>query len=144
MSLALDLARRAQQLGEVPVGAVVLDQGRFVVGEHNRRETLADPTAHAEMLALRAAAACLGGWRLTSATLYCTLEPCPMCAGALVAARVERVVFATSDPLAGSAGSLYNICQDPRLNHEMVVEGGLLADEAAELLSEFFLSRRTR
>ena len=108
----------------------------------NRREELGDPTAHAEILALRDAAMRLGSWRLNGATLYVTLEPCPMCAGALVAARVHRVVFGAPDPKAGSCGSLYNLCVDPRLNHEVEVRSGVLADECSTMLSEFFASRR--
>jgi tRNA(adenine34) deaminase len=108
----------------------------------NQRESSSDPTAHAEILALRAAAATLGTWRLAGATLFATLEPCPMCAGAAINARLARVVFATPDPKAGACGSLYNLCADPRLNHEMPVEAGLLGPECAELLSSWFAARR--
>ena len=109
----------------MPVGAVVLVDGRVVAARHNEREGAGDPTAHAEILALRDAAAAVGGWRLSDVTLVVTLEPCPMCAGALVAARVGRVVFGASDPRAGACGTLYNLCADPRLNHELAVTGGV-------------------
>jgi tRNA(adenine34) deaminase len=142
MTEALDLARRAGEAGEVPVGAVVVLEGRVVGSGANEREATGDPTAHAEILALRAAAAAAGTWRLSAATLFVTLEPCPMCAGAAVNARVGRVVFATPDPKAGATGSLYNLCADPRLNHEMPVEAGLLGAESAELLSSWFAARR--
>ena len=142
MRLALDEARLAGVAGEVPVGAVVVSAGRVVAAAGNRRETDADPTAHAEVLALRLAAAALGSWRLDGATVYVTLEPCPMCAGALLAARVGRLVFAAPDPKAGACGSLYNLCADPRLNHEISVESGVLEAEASELLSGWFAARR--
>lgn len=142
MGLALDQARAAGDGGDVPVGAVVVVEGKVVASAGNRREAAQDPTAHAELLALRAAATRLGSWRLTDATLYVTLEPCPMCAGALVAARVGRLVFGAYDPKAGSCGSLYNLCADPRLNHELPVRGGVRAAECAEVLSAWFASRR--
>lgn len=144
MRLALDEARRAGAAGDVPVGAVVVAGGRVVGAAGNRREAAGDPTAHAEILAVREAAATLGSWRLKGATVYVTLEPCPMCAGALVAARVERLVFGAADPKAGACGTLYNLCVDPRLNHEVAVESGVLGREAAELLSEWFAARRVR
>jgi tRNA(adenine34) deaminase len=143
MALALAQARAASDEGEVPVGAVALVGGHVVAARHNERERSADPTAHAEILALRDAAAALGGWRLPVLTLVVTLEPCPMCAGALVAARVGRVVFGASDPRAGACGSLYNLCTDPRLNHELEVTGGVGSAECASLLSSFFAGRRT-
>lgn len=143
MRLALDEARRAGEAGDVPVGAVVIVDGRVVGAAGNRREATGDPTAHAEILALRKAADALGSWRLDSATVYATLEPCPMCAGALVAARIARLVFATPDPKAGACGSLYNLCADPRLNHELAVESGLLESESAELLTGWFSARRS-
>jgi tRNA(adenine34) deaminase len=121
---------------------VVVD-GRAIGRAHNEREQRADPTAHAEILALRGAAAALGKWRLDGATLYVTLEPCPMCAGALVAARAGRVVFGAADPKAGACGSLYNLCVDPRLNHELLVSPGVLAEQAAKLLAAFFDERRS-
>lgn len=142
MRLALDEARRAGEAGEVPVGAVLVAGGQVVASAGNRRESAGDPTAHAEILALQAAARSLGSWRLDGTTVYVTLEPCPMCAGALVAARVARLVFAAPDPKAGACGSLYNLCADPRLNHEVAVTGGVMAQESAELLVEFFGERR--
>src|SRR5580692_4778274 len=143
MALALVEARAASEEGEVPVGAVALIDGKVVAARHNEREGAADPTAHAEILALRDAAAAVGGWRLSELTLVVTLEPCPMCAGALVAARVRRVVFGASDPRAGACGTLYNLCADPRLNHELEVRGGVGAAECADLLSSFFADKRT-
>ena len=142
MRAALAEAAAAESHGDVPVGAVVLHEGKVVAARHNERELQGDPTAHAEILALRDAAARLGSWRLPGATLVVTLEPCPMCAGALVAARVDRLVFGAADPKAGACGSLYNLCVDPRLNHELRVTPGVLADEAAQLLVSFFASRR--
>jgi tRNA(adenine34) deaminase len=144
MALALEEARAAGAGGDVPVGAIVVTDGRAIARAHNEREQRADPTAHAEILALRSAAAVLGTWRLEGATVYVTLEPCPMCAGALVAARVRRLVFAAPDPKAGACGSLYNLCVDPRLNHELLVSPGVLAEQAAELLAAFFDERRAR
>ena len=142
MGLALAEARRALDHGDVPVGAVALVDGQVVATGRNERELRADPTAHAEILALRAAAAALGGWRLGAVTLVVTLEPCPMCAGALVAARVGRLVFGAADPKAGACGSLYNVCADPRLNHELPVTAGVRSAEAAALLATFFSDRR--
>ena len=142
MRAALAEAAAAEPHGDVPVGAVVLHEGKVVAARHNERELQGDPTAHAEILALRDAAARLGSWRLSGATLVVTLEPCPMCAGALVAARVDRLVFGAADPKAGACGSLYNLCVDPRLNHELEVTPGVLADETAQLLVRFFASRR--
>ena len=142
MGLALTEARRAVEHGDVPVGAVAVADGAVVAANHNRREELGDPTAHAELLVLRAAAAAVGGWRLNDVTLVVTLEPCPMCAGALVAGRVGRLVFGAADPRAGACGSLYNLCVDPRLNHEVRVTAGVRAAESAELLESFFAARR--
>ena len=142
MRIALAEAEAAMGHGDVPVGAVVLVDGQVVAARHNEREAQADPTAHAEILALRDAAAALGGWRLERTTIVVTLEPCPMCAGALVAGRVGRLVFGAPDPKAGACGSLYNLCADPRLNHELPVSGGVLADDAAALLVRFFAARR--
>jgi tRNA(adenine34) deaminase len=144
MGIALEEAAAAVAHGDVPVGAVALLGGEVVARDHNRREERADPTAHAELLVLRAAAAATGSWRLTDLTLVVTLEPCPMCAGALVAARVGRVVFGTPDPKAGATGTLYNLCADPRFNHEVEVTSGVRADEAAEQLRTFFAARRDR
>ena len=138
MRLALSEAAAAADHDDVPVGAVVLLDGEVIARRHNERELQGDPTAHAEVLALRDAAAARGSWRLDGATLVSTLEPCPMCAGAALAARLDRIVFGAADPKAGACGSLYNLAADPRLNHEMAVAGGLLADEAAELLRGFF------
>jgi tRNA(adenine34) deaminase len=142
MAVAIEEAGAAAAAGEVPVGAVAVSQGRIIGRAHNQRETESDPTAHAEILALRAAAATLGTWRLSGVTLYVTLEPCPMCAGALVAGRLARVVFGATDPKAGACGSLYNLCVDPRLNHEVAVTAGVLAESAGRLLSDFFAERR--
>jgi tRNA(adenine34) deaminase len=142
MRLALELAARAGEAGEVPVGALVVRQGRVIGQGANAREATGDPTAHAELLAVREAAKATGSWRLVDATLYVTLEPCPMCAGALVAARLGRLVFGTADPKAGACGSLYNLCADPRLNHELPVVRGVLADEAALVLSRWFAAKR--
>jgi tRNA(adenine34) deaminase len=142
MRAALREAASATAHGDVPVGAVVLVDGRVVSSRHNERERLADPTAHAEILALRDAAAALGTWRLETATMVVTLEPCAMCAGALVAARVGRLVYGATDPKAGACGSLYQLCADPRLNHELPVTAGVLASEAGTLLTDFFAARR--
>ena len=143
MRLALDEAAAAIDHGDVPVGAVVVGpDGAILARRHNERELAGDPTAHAEILALRDAAATLGTWRLTDATIYVTLEPCPMCAGALVAARIGRVVFGAADPKAGATGSLYNLCTDPRLNHEVAVTHGVRSDEAGAQLAAFFADRR--
>jgi tRNA(adenine34) deaminase len=142
MAVALEEATAAGAAGEVPVGAVVLVDGRIVGRAGNERERTQDPTAHAEVLALRRAAAAVGSWRLTGATLVVTLEPCPMCAGALLAARVAAVVFGAANVDNGSCGTLYNLCADPRLNHEVQVVGGMEADAASALLAEFFAPRR--
>ena len=142
MELALAEAARAAAHGDVPVGAVVCRDGRLVASRHNEREASGDPSAHAEMLAIRDAAASAGGWRLDGCTVYATLEPCAMCAGALVAARVDRLVFAAPDPKAGACGSLYNLCSDPRLNHEVEVVASFLADRGGALLEGFFATRR--
>ena len=143
MRLALDEARAAESAGEVPVGAIVVVGDRVVGRAGNEREQTGDPTAHAEMVALRRAAAALGTWRLTDSTLCVTLEPCPMCAGALLAARVKRVVFGPPDPKAGACGSLYNLCVDPRLNHEVEVVPGVAAEECSKMLSDWFSARRS-
>ena len=142
MVLALAEAEAAAAHGDVPIGAVVLVHGRVVARRHNERELRADPLAHAELLALADAAVGRDDWRLHDVTLVVTLEPCPMCAGALVAGRVARVVFGAADPKAGACGSLYNLCVDPRLNHEVDVRPGVLADRCAELLTSFFAVRR--
>jgi tRNA(adenine34) deaminase len=142
MRLALLEAKQALTHGDVPVGAVAIADGQVVSTRHNERELRLDPTAHAEILALRDAAAALGTWRLGDVTLVVTLEPCAMCAGALVSARVGRLVFGAVDPKAGACGSLYQLCADPRLNHELPVRGGVLADECGVVLEEFFAGRR--
>jgi tRNA(adenine34) deaminase len=142
MRVALEEAAAASAHGDVPVGAVVLHEGAIIAQRHNERERSDDPTAHAEILALRDAARAVGSWRLEGMTLVVTLEPCPMCAGALVAARIKRVAFGAADPKAGACGSLYNLCADPRLNHEVEVTDGVLADESADLLTWFFAKRR--
>lgn len=142
MHAALELARQAAALGEVPVGAVVVLGGVGVGSGFNRRETDRDPLAHAEVLALQQAAARVGGWRLSGCTLYVTLEPCAMCAGALVNARVDRLVYGAADPKAGYCGTLGNLVQDPRLNHRLAVTGGVLEGECAALLRGFFSALR--
>ena len=143
MRSALDLARLAPDHGDVPVGAVVVGPDGAVVGTgHNDREGAGDPTAHAEVLALRAAAAATGSWRLTGCTLVVTLEPCTMCAGALVLARVDRVVYGAPDPKAGAAGSLWDVVRDRRLNHRPEVVAGVLAEDCAAVLRSFFEDRR--
>lgn len=142
MRIALEEARKAEEEGEVPVGAVVVVDGKAIAKEHNRREQLQDPTAHAEVLALRKAAEATGQWRLLGATLYVTKEPCPMCAGAMVNARVKQLVFGCPDEKAGSAGSVYNIVSDPRLNHRLDVVSGVLEEECRTLLRRFFEKKR--
>jgi tRNA(adenine34) deaminase len=143
MGAALDLARAAGVSGDVPIGAVVLDPAGVVIGASgNEREAVADPTAHAEVLALRRAGAALGSWQLTGCTLVVTLEPCTMCAGALVLARVRRLVFGAWDPKAGAVGSLWDVVRDRRLNHRPEVIGGVREQECGELLVDFFAARR--
>ena len=145
MDVALDEARAAIEHHDVPVGAVVVElgTGELVARRHNERELLADPTAHAEILALRDAAISRGTWQLDGCLLVVTLEPCPMCAGAAVVARISEVAFGATDPKAGSLGTLYNLAADPRLNHQFAVRGGIRASESATLLREFFASRRS-
>ncbi len=142
MRLALAEARTCLEHGDVPIGAVVTKGDDVLAAAGNRREGEADPTAHAEILAIRAAGAALGSWRLDGCTLTVTLEPCAMCAGAAVLARLDRVVFGAADPKAGFAGSLGNLVQDPRLNHAVALSGGVLADECGDLLRSFFRERR--
>jgi tRNA(adenine34) deaminase len=142
MDLALEQAAEAATQGDVPVGAVAVHRGRVIAARHNERELRGDPTAHAELLVLADAAAALGTWRLSEVTVVVSLEPCPMCAGGLVAARVGRVVFGAVDLKAGACGSLYNLCADPRLNHEVVVTAGVRSDEASDQLKLFFGTRR--
>lgn len=143
MAVALDEARRAIAAGEVPVGAVVVAHGREVARAHNAPIGTCDPTAHAEILALRRAAIATGAYRLSGATLYATLEPCPMCAGAAMAARVERIVFGAADPKAGALGSLLDLASVRGFNHRLAVTGGVRGDESARLLREFFQARRS-
>jgi tRNA(adenine34) deaminase len=142
MRAALEEARRALGHDDVPVGAVVVVDGEVIASGHNERELRGDPTAHAEIIALRAAAAHVGSWRVLDATLYVTLEPCTMCAGAIVLARVPRVVYGTADPKAGAAGSVIDVLAEPRFNHRPEVEAGVLRAECAGLLVDFFAARR--
>ena len=142
MRLALREAARAGEQGDVPIGAVVVRAGEVIAAGRNERELRQDPTAHAEVLALREAATAVGSWRVLEARLYVTLEPCAMCAGAIVLARVPRVVYGASDPKAGAAGSVLDVLGEPRLNHRPEVEGGVLGEECGDLLSGFFASRR--
>ena len=142
MQVALDEARLAGDAGEVPIGAVVVREGEIVARGQNRVLRDLDPTAHAEIVALRAAAAALGNYRLPGCTLYVTLEPCAMCAGAMIHARLDRLVFAAADPKAGAAGSVLAVVNHPQLNHQMLVEQGILAEKSAEVLRSFFRERR--
>jgi len=143
MRRALGLAREAMASGEVPVGAVLVKDGRVIAEAYNLRETIADPTAHAERLALTRAGQALGSWRLDGCTLYVTLEPCPMCAGAVVLSRVERLVFGATDPKAGACMSRYRLTDDPRFNHRVALTPGVLSDECGAVLSDFFQTRRS-
>jgi tRNA(adenine34) deaminase len=143
MDLALIEAEKAMAAGEVPVGAVVVSAGTVVGSGYNRPISASDPTAHAEMLAMREAARALGNYRLPEVTLYCTVEPCIMCAGAMIHARISRLAFGTPDPKAGAAGSIYNVLTDPRLNHRVEVVSGICEDRCAAILRTFFASRRT-
>ena len=143
MQHALELARRAAEADEVPVAAIIVADNQLLAAGSNTNRHGADPLAHAELIAIRAAAEKLGSRYLTGCSLYVTLEPCAMCAGAIVLARMERLIFAASDPKAGACGSLYNIPQDARLNHRVEVTSGILADQAASLLSDFFKTQRT-
>jgi len=142
MRAAIDQARLAEAAGDVPIGAVIAHEGQIVARAHNRRIVDADPTAHAEMLAIRAAADALADWRLTGCTMAVTLEPCPMCAGAIVLARIDRLVYGAADPKAGAVDTLYRICTDGRLNHRVEVVAGVLADDCGRLLTEFFRRQR--
>jgi len=142
MRMALDEARLAGSKGEVPVGCVIVLEGQVIARGHNLRESLHDPTAHAEIVALRLAAAAQATWHLDGATVYCTVEPCCMCAGALVNARVRRVVYGVADPKSGACGSIFNIPREPRLNHRLEVLGDVMRDEALALLRSFFQPRR--
>ncbi|HXD65292.1 MAG TPA: tRNA adenosine(34) deaminase TadA [Solirubrobacteraceae bacterium] len=142
MRLALREAARALEHDDIPVGAIVVHDGEVIAAGHNERELRADPTAHAEMLALRSAARAIGSWRVLDSVLYVTLEPCAMCAGAIVLARVPRVVFGTTDPKAGAAGSVLDVLDEPALNHRPQVQSGLLAQECGDMLRAFFAARR--
>ncbi len=142
MNLALIQAAEAAAAGEVPIGAVLVNNGVVLVADRNRREELNDACAHAEILVIRRGGKLLGGWRLTGCTLYVTLEPCPMCAGAMVQARLDRLVFGAYDPKAGAAGTLFDIVRDERLNHSLEVVGGVLEEECAGILQKFFRERR--
>ncbi|MHC4365254.1 MAG: tRNA adenosine(34) deaminase TadA [Planctomycetota bacterium] len=144
MKLAVEQAGIAEENGDVPIGAVIVREGEVIGRTYNQREQLQDPTAHAEIIALTQAAAALENWHLDGCTMYVTLEPCAMCAGALVLARMKRLVFGCSDPKAGACGSLYNIVQDERLNHRVEVTSGVLEAECRELLQRFFERRRTK
>ena len=138
----MEEAKAAAQVGEIPVGAVLVRDGQVIGRGYNRRELDYDPTAHAEVVAIRRAAREQDAWRLTGSTMYVTIEPCPMCAGALVLARVSRLVYGASDPKAGATGTLYNIVQDPRLNHRLEVTAGVLEDECRRVMQDFFRARR--
>jgi len=142
MQFALDQARQAEAIDEVPIGCVIVCDGQVVGRGHNRRISDSDPTAHAEMIAIRAAAAARGDWRLDDCDLFVTLEPCPMCTGAAVLARVRRIVFGPADPKAGACGTLMNLAADPRLNHRIELVGGVLADECRQVLQAFFRKQR--
>ncbi|MBO4235687.1 MAG: tRNA adenosine(34) deaminase TadA [Firmicutes bacterium] len=142
MEEALTEAKKAFELGEVPVGAVIVKEGKVIARAHNLTETSKDPTAHAEILAIRKAAEELGGWRLTGCSMYVTLEPCSMCAGALVWSRMDSLYIGTKDPKAGACGSVFNIAESERLNHRIHVEYGLMEDECSEILREFFRALR--
>ncbi|CAM3502958.1 tRNA adenosine(34) deaminase TadA [Paenibacillus lupini] len=144
MQLAIEEAKKAEQIGEVPIGAILVKDGEVVGKGYNLREINHDPTAHAEMVAIREACERLGAWRLLDCTLYVTLEPCPMCAGAIVQSRVKRVVYGTGDPKAGCAGTLMNLLQEPRFNHETEVTSGILQAECAALLTNFFRNLRNK
>jgi len=144
MTAALEEAKKAFDLGEVPVGAVVVKDGEIIARAHNLTETSKDPTAHAEVLAIREAARVLGGWRLIGCDLYVTVEPCSMCAGAIVWSRVERLFYGAKDPKAGAAGSLFDIPGDARLNHNAEVTGGVMEEECSAIVKDFFRALRTR
>lgn len=144
MRFAITEARAAAEIDEVPVGAVIVRQERIIAAAHNQREILQDPTAHAEILAITQAAATLGSWRLDDCTLYVTLEPCPMCAGAIVQARIPTVVYGATDPKGGAVDTLYRLLDDPRLNHRCEVVSGVLADTCGALLTDFFRKKRGR
>jgi tRNA(adenine34) deaminase len=143
MTVALEQAHLASSRGEVPVGAVIVRNDTIISAAHNLRESLADPTAHAELLAIRHAATLLRSWRLENCTLYVTLEPCPMCAGAIVNARLPRVVYGTTDPKMGCVDTLHKLCTDERFNHRVSITSGVLADQCGQVLRDFFVARRS-
>jgi tRNA(adenine34) deaminase len=142
MQMAINQAAIAEENGDVPIGAVIVHEGRIIAKAYNERQQLNDPTAHAEIIALTQASESIGSWRLHGCTIYVTLEPCPMCAGALVLARIDRLVFGTEDPKTGACGSLYNIVQDSRLNHQVQITSGILKEDCKEQLQAFFHRRR--
>jgi len=142
MNAAVEEAKKAAFIGEVPVGAVIVCDGNVIAKAHNQRENLADPTAHAEVLAIQQAAGKLSRWRLTGCTIYVTKEPCPMCAGAIYQARLDRLVYGVADEKAGAAGTLYNITDDERLNHRVEVENGICQEECKQLIQKFFAKKR--
>jgi tRNA(adenine34) deaminase len=142
MQMAINQAAIAEENGDVPIGAVIVHEGRIIAKAYNERQQLNDPTAHAEIIALTQASEAIGSWRLHGCTIYVTLEPCPMCAGALVLARIDRLVFGTEDPKTGACGSLYNIVQDSRLNHQVQITSGVLMEDCKEQLQAFFQRRR--
>jgi tRNA(adenine34) deaminase len=144
MKLAIDQAKIAEENGDVPIGAVIVHKNQIIAKAYNQREQLQDPTAHAEIIALTQAATALENWHLNGCTMYVTLEPCPMCAGALVLSRMDKLVYGCDDPKTGAVKSLYNITTDDRLNHRLEVVSGVLADECAEMLRKFFLHRRKK
>ena len=144
MQMAITVAQIAEDNGDVPIGAVIVHKNRIIARAYNQREQLADPTAHAEIIALTQAAAAFENWRLHGCTIYVTLEPCPMCAGALVLARLDRLVFGCEDPKTGACGSLYNIVEDKRLNHRLNVTSGVLTEQCSEQLQRFFQKQRNR
>jgi len=144
MEEALQEAKKAAAMGEIPVGAVIVKDGQIIARGHNRTETDRDPTAHAEMIAIRQAAEVLGGWRLPGCSLYVTLEPCSMCAGAIVWSRIERLVIGTMDPKGGACGSVFNIVQEPRLNHHVDIETGCMQEACADLMKGFFRDLRNQ
>ena len=144
MRIALEQAAQSAAIGEVPIGAVLVHQGTIVAQSHNHRETWQDPTAHAEMIAIRESAKMLGQWRLIDTTLFVTLEPCAMCLGAIILARIPRLVFGATDPKAGACGSVLDFASNPRLNHRVEVVGGILAEDSQRMLTQFFKAIRTQ
>ncbi|WCK54598.1 tRNA adenosine(34) deaminase TadA [Aneurinibacillus sp. Ricciae_BoGa-3] len=144
MAIAIEEAKKAAAIGEVPIGAIIVRNGEIVGSGYNKRETARDPLAHAELMAIKKASESLGGWRLLDTTLYVTLEPCPMCSGAIVQARIPRIVYGAMDPKAGCAGSLMNLLQDPRFNHQVEITQGVMEEECGLLLKDFFRALREK